>query len=415
MIFLLFIVLIHPSQTLEMYETTTKMVGEAISEQLRVKLDITMEAPIIILPVSSRKPFTFEANLGKATLSNDHRSTPHFAHTILTDIMSFKLSEMSLSRSRVQGEETINIIQPISFDLEITRNMEGAYKEDDLPEVKIEGTLHQVVASLSKEDYNTLIAMVLENFQEQGVLEKEAKSRSLSSRPGLALPIRSRSGTTKYSSQASLSSIRSEVLVSITKDKDDRAKLAQFNLVFKGFGLTLYQNRTDWSSADRDPRKALAGIAINSLTVDGHYLMSAALKADVKLKDMVLEDVRKTEGLDENKRITKLFEAKNVGGEKKKEMVSVKYHKSPEDMETVDVHVSSFVVVASVSYLLEIANFFVPEDLPETFGDVPEGGGLLRHEEDEDQEALPVPVGTRTVTVSGWLLLFLHEEGAQPS
>ena len=65
---------------------------------IQVCLDICMEAPIIILPVSSRNPFTFEANLGKLTLVNDHRSTPHFAHTILTDVMTFKLSEMTLAR-----------------------------------------------------------------------------------------------------------------------------------------------------------------------------------------------------------------------------------------------------------------------------------------------------------------------------
>ena len=32
---------------------------------------------------------------------------------------------------------TATIIRPISFELEITRNMEGAFKENDLPEVKI--------------------------------------------------------------------------------------------------------------------------------------------------------------------------------------------------------------------------------------------------------------------------------------
>ena len=156
-----------------------------LSANRKVKLDISMEAPIIVLPVSSRSPATFEANLGKLSLANDHRSTPHFAHTILTDIMSFKLSDMSLSRSRAgQGRDlnTATIVHPISFELDITRNMEGAYKEDDLPEVKIEGTLHQVQAELSKDDYNTLMALVIQNFQEQGVLEKEHRASSLSNK-----------------------------------------------------------------------------------------------------------------------------------------------------------------------------------------------------------------------------------------
>ena len=162
-------------QTMEAYEGASRMVGEAITDKSKVdkldiftfsnvnsnqvRLDICMEAPIIILPVSSRNPLTFEANLGKLSLANDHRSTPHFAHTILTDVMTFKLSEMTLARleifinmslvhkwsfrSRVAGGATDNstlgtatIIRPISFELEITRNMEGAFKENDLPEVK---------------------------------------------------------------------------------------------------------------------------------------------------------------------------------------------------------------------------------------------------------------------------------------
>ena len=101
-------------QTMEAYEGASRMVGEAITDKSKVdkldiftfsnvnsnqvRLDICMEAPIIILPVSSRNPLTFEANLGKLSLANDHRSTPHFAHTILTDVMTFKLSEMTFSR-----------------------------------------------------------------------------------------------------------------------------------------------------------------------------------------------------------------------------------------------------------------------------------------------------------------------------
>ena len=68
---------------------------------IQVRLDIKMEAPIIILPVSSRDPLAFEANLGKLNLVNDHRRTPHFDHTILTDVITFKLSEMTLARLEI--------------------------------------------------------------------------------------------------------------------------------------------------------------------------------------------------------------------------------------------------------------------------------------------------------------------------
>ena len=132
--------------------------------------------------------------------------------------------------------------------------------------------------------------------------------------------------------------------------------------------------------------------------MDGNYRVSGAVKAVVRLSDEVLEDMRKVEreGVEEGHRITRLFEAKKIGGERRKEMITVRYVRDQELQESVDVHVSSFVVVASVSYLLEIATFFIPEDLPD-FGDVPEGG-LLQNDPEDDGVEEPL-ANTRTVTV----------------
>eukprot|EP00092_Neocalanus_flemingeri_P033380 GFUD01036296.1.p1 GENE.GFUD01036296.1~~GFUD01036296.1.p1 ORF type:complete len:2741 (+),score=704.42 GFUD01036296.1:512-8224(+) len=394
-------------QTLDAYDKTTKLVGEAYQSATRVKLDISMEAPIIILPVSSRKPFTFEANLGKLKLQNHHHSTQHYAHTVLLDTMSFELSNMSLSRSKIAEDKndnstlgTSNIIQPISFDLEITRNMEGAFKEADLPEIKVKGTLYEIRAELSKDDYNTLIAMVIENFQEKGVLEPVNKTASMSNK-NLNLPIESRTGP-KYTSQLSISSRKSRNSDSfdMTKGKSSKAKLAEFNIIFKGFKVRIYKDNTDLShtNSKRDYRKALAQIEVNNLTVEGNYRVSGALKAVACLNDVVLEDVRPTlPQADVEKRIVRLLESKKVG-EQRKDMITVKYTKDHLGMESVDCHISSFVVVASVSYLIEIANFFIPEDLPEVaiFGDVQEGGIIVY---DPESDSNQLPAITRTVLV----------------
>ena len=56
---------------------SARVLEEGYNNATRVKLDITLDAPIIVLPVSSRKPFTFEANLGNLRLQNHH-------HTIKT-------------------------------------------------------------------------------------------------------------------------------------------------------------------------------------------------------------------------------------------------------------------------------------------------------------------------------------------
>ena len=48
---------------------------EGYNNATRVKLDITLEVPIIVLPVSSRKPFT--DNLGNSRLQNHHNAIQH--------------------------------------------------------------------------------------------------------------------------------------------------------------------------------------------------------------------------------------------------------------------------------------------------------------------------------------------------
>ena len=216
----------------------------------------------------------------------------------------------------------------------------------------------------------------------------------------MGLPIKPRPKLNTQGSRVSLisqGSIR-DVVESLSKDKSPQAKIAEFNFDFKGFGLTIFKGETDLTGVNmaRDGRRALAGINVLRLTVEGNYKVSGALKATIKLEDVVLEDVRKVEKerVKEGHRITKLFEAKKVGGDRKKEMIKVEYRKDKEGQESVDVHVSGFVVVASVSYLLEIANFFVPEDLK-----VNATAALPEDLPDEDRVASQQNLNTRTVTV----------------
>ena len=221
----------------------------------------------------------------------------------------------------------------------------------------------------------------------------------------MVLPIQSRPKLNTQGSRVSLISNNSirDVMEGLSKDKSPQAKIAEFNFDFKGFGLTIFKDDTDLTGVNkaRDERKALAGIKVLRLTVEGNYKVSTAIRATIKLEDVVLEDVRKVEKerVKEGHRITKLFEAKKVGGDRKREMIKVEYRKDKEGQESVDVHVSGFVVVASVSYLLEIANFFVPGDLKT--GNNTGTGELAEDLPDEDlgYEVSQPNTGTRTVTV----------------
>jgi hypothetical protein len=85
---------------------------------------------------------------------------------------------------------------------------------------------------------------------------------------------------------------------------------------------------------------------------------------------MVLEDSRlHSNDLDSNPdnsstsknenqiRIVRLMEAK----ENFQKMIEIEYSKETNGDQNVEIYIHSFIVVGSVSYLLEIANFFIPD------------------------------------------------------
>ena len=144
--------------------------------------------------------------------------------------------------------------------------------------------------------------------------------------PGMTLPLHPRPKLNTQGSRVSLISNNSirDVMEGLSKDKSPQAKIAEFNFDFKGFGLTIYKDKTDLTGVNmpRDERKALATIKVLRLTVEGNYKVSGALRATIKLEDVVLEDVRNVDRhrSADGHRITKLFEAKKVGGDRKKEV-----------------------------------------------------------------------------------------------
>ena len=216
--------------------------------------------------MSSRKPFTFEANL----------AIQHYAHTISLDTMTVTLTNMNVSRSKIAEDTSDNStvgsceIMLIDFELEVTRNMDGAIKEEDIPEIQVKGSLHEIEVELSKDDYNALIAMVIENFQERGVMEPVNKSTSMPKK-SLHLPLENKN---KYSSQISISSRTSKKSLDvITQGKSPKAKLAEFDITFKGARMKIIKDKTDLTKikTSRDAKKRLAQLFISSLTVTGNY------------------------------------------------------------------------------------------------------------------------------------------------
>ena len=348
-------------------EDATKAMKDAIENSTRALLDIKMYAPIIIVPVHSTHSSTFVADLGTLTLRNEFIEDKG----LLFDSMHFRMENLYLQRAKVNEEVTDNdiqaccpIIKPITFDLTVRRNMSGTKKKDDPAELKITGTLKQVDLELSKEDYNVVLALLQSNFSEKGAFDSQPEAAlSVGRSAKLDLPLKS-----AYSgSRSSISSRKSALMsmMSTSEGRHDEAKQVEFSFKFWGLKAKLYSGGTPLELEEevRDERDALANLKVEVMCVDGSMLMNSAINASAYLENCVLEDCRDGCTPDDPTRIVRLMEAKPdpTKPDKRTRMIDIYYDKDAEGNQNVEAYIYSFNLVGSVSYLLEIANFFVPE------------------------------------------------------
>lgn len=358
-------------------ERTVNLAKEIYSSATRVKLDISIKAPVIIIPIHSESKTTFEANLGILLLRNRHRVTPE---KFLMDELSFEFSDITLSRSETGCHNKSTIIEPISFEMELARNMNGAVNESDPPDIKVTGVLEQVKINLLKEDYDNIITLLSKNFGEIGVIK--AVPMSIKTNSKLNLPIKP-----NYQRGSRASLISQEVLADKEKKEiSPKAKTTDFKFTFKKFSLQILNN-----SYCNDQHDSLAEISIDQLVVDGDMTADEELYVVATLKNVILEDTRHS--LDSAQgRIVRLLESKMVDNST---MAEVTYQRFANAEELLNCKISSFTVVASVSYLLKISEFFIPNevvDYDEFFAATGLGEGGYYKTESEPE---PVPVTRR--------------------
>ena len=389
--------------------------AKAYSNATRVQLDIKMFAPLIIIPVHSKSSKTFMADLGTLLLNN--RFVEDKKTQKLFDNMHFSLKDLKLHRARIAESACSNkVIKQcmliggsdgacdggITFELKMKRSMEPSLKKSDPAEFSVNGTLHQIKVYLSREDYNVMMALLQQNFSEKGQFLNEKNSlrkeaMTTSNRKSMGLPVKkSYVRNSRASSQASFSSEGGKSLKEAfqpkVQGKHPETKYVQFNFKFHGLEMEIFSGNTPLGDevmhhprtleVIRDKRYSLAQIKIQLLSVKGELLANGFLEAEAFLKNLLLEDsrshaVKKSTSSDSQtdnelpkneNRIIRLLEAKtlnivntNENQSEEKRMIDIIYKQEPNGNQDIEVIVHSIVVVVSISYLMEIANFFIPD------------------------------------------------------
>ncbi|XP_024911459.1 vacuolar protein sorting-associated protein 13C [Cynoglossus semilaevis] len=156
--------------TTQAAEKAVSGVRDLAQKSFRLSLDIKLKAPLIIVPQSSTSQNAIVVDLGLITVTNSFSLLPAEGLPLLPvmEKMDVRLTQLKLSRTILNTETSqhdVEILQPISFELLVTRNLAASWFTK-VPAVQVHGVLRSLNMSLGEEDLGVLMKTFVENIGE---------------------------------------------------------------------------------------------------------------------------------------------------------------------------------------------------------------------------------------------------------
>ncbi|XP_060080495.1 intermembrane lipid transfer protein VPS13A-like [Ylistrum balloti] len=337
----------------------------------RVGLNISMHAPLIVIPKSSLSREVLLADFGELGIQNSFHLAGKLSSSgfpAVLDRMVIQLKQLKLTRAvfTITGASRGEclILEPVTITLNVTRNLSISWYTDQ-PEVDVTGSMEAIVASMSQGDFKMAMSLLDENLNE-GQSDKEITGQAqtgteLSSDTSVTVSQETPSGTSSEGKVAPKVSEPIEVKVNYTKVK--------FNFQMKSLEAALYTGESvlDSGVSTRDPAKCLGKVELKVIAVDGKVMLDGAIVTKVILKDTIVDDARP----EKQKGVTRMIERnavdlseKNIGtgGVQGANMIDVSFTQESSQDKDIVVKVSSLYICVCVDFLMALATFFqMPE------------------------------------------------------
>ncbi|XP_070537095.1 intermembrane lipid transfer protein VPS13A-like isoform X2 [Ptychodera flava] len=324
----------------------------------RVSLDITIQAPLIIVPQNSTSCNAIVADLGVLTLSNifsivdtsaDKDSPP-------VDDMNISLHSVKLSRSLMTDSEDIIrsellILEPVDITVDIKRNLAASWYHK-IPNITIRGKLPALKISLEQNDFAMLMAILEENLGEGKKLETKSDATD--------------------SSDSSNDEVKStaEEKKKVSKKEKTSAELTNTdhvwtNLVFsfevESISTALYTGKTNLEGRDgivsRNPSNGLSKADLFFIKVDGTLYTDNSMNTKVILGNLTMDDTRP--GRDKGiYRMIEKYVSSKAGDTGAVNLVDLDFKQLSNQDKTINLKVKNLFICVCTEYLLTVADFF---------------------------------------------------------
>ncbi|XP_039291061.1 vacuolar protein sorting-associated protein 13 [Nilaparvata lugens] len=377
-------------------EAARSNVRQAYSAAVKIRLNIYLKAPIIVIPENSKSSKALFFDFGFLTISNNFQDIPtkQDGHTAVIDHISLNLINLKVSRVLLDDEGTIkteqNILKPITFDLSVHRNLSCGWYTDK-PDLDVGARLGTILIQLTKNDYATLMSIVSENLAEVDssytVAERISSSATVAS---ASAPPMSKSST---SSKPLAHSLGKGTGVKIPQS--DITTSINFNFTLESIIVELF---TDDEETDSDKRRnsvlsqSLARMTLHLLSVKGQMLSDGTIVSSVLMLNLLLDDTRASRATKINRYMERVTQDADSNESESSESKVESDFPDPEGSQSLtpsnrramvdatiklkdgnlylDLRVYSFVLILNLEHLLKIRDVFVLPEAPEVHLDV---------------------------------------------
>lgn len=337
-----------------MYENATK-----------IKMDIDLDAPDIILPRNSRGYHAIVLSMGNLKISNNFLNidveNETGTHAVIDDmklvLKDFRLLVTYLNSDyEFQYENTV--VHPLTFILWVKRNLSSSWYTT-IPDIDIIAEIESIELHLTQVDYLRMLRVLNDNLSEgvplspkksvansekieiQTVKTEESKKTSIAVKPNVDGPIHT---FLKFSF-----SMNNFVIYLYTVDGLDSLSDLLANIL---------------ATDTRSLATGLSKFTLHIFSLKGSVFTDGSIVTSLLLVDCLVDDLRPIrEG-----KITRMMERKIITEEDEKEsrimsqdalksMIDITYRQKDAEM-FIDVRVYSFNFIISMEYFMKIAGFF---------------------------------------------------------
>ncbi|KFM61574.1 Vacuolar protein sorting-associated protein 13C, partial [Stegodyphus mimosarum] len=331
-------------------EVAKQSMEEVYEKSTRISLDIVIQAPVIITPQNSLSSNAIVVDLGILKIMNhfmlgekkNELGIPAIFEEMVLDLQNLQLFRALVKPDTGDIIAQCLILEPISFTLEVIRNHSFSWHTEQ-PEMKISGKLAAVKVTLSQDDYNTVMKVLSENLAE--IPEDSQPKTSVSATPN--------SVETKTTSQT-VSAVP-EKRISVCDVVPCKVhKRFNFLFILDSVVLTLCHGETQLTEglSEREKSCSIAEVQIKVLEAHAVMMSDSSMLAEVFLKDVILEDTRKTR----KSGVTRLMERSATEG--LENMINIEFKQSKTGEKTLQTTVSSFSLIFCLDYIMMLGEFF---------------------------------------------------------